>query len=140
VLGQRQDGRHTHSQMVSTDIEEFGILDMLPHLGLLQVLDFVEVRGGKVSAQRTVVTGNNDTASAGRGTLIVTVQSLHTGLFIDVLECLAVLVLSNAADVDGRIVGQDVLCGCFSNCSGWGGRGDLVPEHHEQCSVQLHQR
>jgi hypothetical protein len=110
VLGKGQDGRHRDRQVVATDVEELGALDVFPDLGLLQVVDVVQVRGGKVGAQRAVVARDDDTASAGGGLLVVAVDGLDTSLLVDVLERLAVLVLADAANVDGRLLGEDVLC------------------------------
>ena len=95
--------------MIATNVEELGVLDQLPDLGLLQVLNLVLVGGGKVGAQGAVVAGDDNTAATSGGLLIITVGSLDTGMGTDVLKLLAVLVAANAANVDGGIGGEDVL-------------------------------
>ena len=109
VLGQGQDSRHGDSQMVATDVEDLGALDVLPHLGLLQMFDVVEVGGSKVGAKGAVVTSDDNTAATGGCLLIIAVHCLDASLLVDVLKGLAVLVLSDAADVHGGVLGKDVL-------------------------------
>lgn len=122
LLSQREDGGHADSQMVATDIVELGVLNKLPDLRLLQVVQLVEVGSSQVGAQRAVVSSDDDTAAAGGGLLVVAVLGADTGLSGDVLEDLPVLVLSDAANVDGGVGGQNVLsttgrvlCGTASN-------------------------
>lgn len=110
VFGQSQNGGDRDGQMVSTNVEDLGTLNVLPDLGLLQVVDIVEVRSGKVGAERAVVAGDDNTATASRSLLIVAVQRLDAGLLVDFLKCLAVLVLANAANVYSRVLREDVLC------------------------------
>ena len=109
VFGQCQDGGHGDSQVVTTDVEELGALDVLPDLGLLQVVDIVKVGGSKVGAERAVVAGDDNTAASGRSLLIVAVQGLDASLLVDLFESLAVLVLADTANVDGGVLGEDVL-------------------------------
>lgn len=109
MLGQCQDGRHRDSQVVAADVVDFGALDVLPDLGLLQVVDIVEVGGSKVGAERAVVAGDYDTAASGRSLLVVAVQRLDAGLLVDLLKSLTILVLTDAANVDGGVLGEDVL-------------------------------
>lgn len=109
VFSQSQDSRYGDSEMVSTNVEELSPLDVLPYLWLLQVVDIVQVGGGKIGAERAVMAGDDDTAAAGGSLLVVAVKGLYTGLLVDILKRLAVLVLANAADVDGRVFGEDVL-------------------------------
>lgn len=51
--------------MVPADEVDFGLLNEFPHLGRLQVGEFVLVRGGQVRAHGAVVAGDDDAAAAG---------------------------------------------------------------------------
>lgn len=95
--------------MVTSDIEELGILDKLPDLRLLQVLNLVQIGGRKIGAQTPVVARNHHAAPSGGRSLIVVVLGTDTGLRADILERLSVLVFSDSADVDGRVGREDVL-------------------------------
>lgn len=109
VLGQGQNGRHGDSQVVTTDVEDLGTLDVLPHFRLLQMVDIVEVGGSKVGAKGAVVAGDDNTTAASGCLLVIAVHCLDTSLLVDVLKRLAVLVLANAANVHGGVLGEDVL-------------------------------
>lgn len=87
--------------MVSANVVELGILNQLPNLWLLQVVQLVEVRSREVGAEGAVVACDDDTAATGRGLLIIAVLGADAGFGADVLEDLAVLVFADAADVDG---------------------------------------
>ena len=95
--------------MEATDVEKLGILDLLPDALLLQMLDLVVVRSRKIGAKRAVVASDDDTAAACRCLLIVEVLGLDASLARDLLERLAVLVLADAANVDGRLGLENVL-------------------------------
>jgi hypothetical protein len=93
----------------TTNVVNLGVLDLLPDVVLLQVLQLVVVGGSKICAERAVVASDDDTAAASGGLLVVEVLGLDTSLLADVLESLAVLVLTDAANVEDRLGGQDVL-------------------------------
>lgn len=95
--------------MVSTNVVDLSLLDQRPDLRLLQVLGLVLVSGSKVSAHAAVVAGDDDTALAGRLDIVDTVFGVDTSLGASVLEEIGVLVLSNAANVDDRVVRKNVL-------------------------------
>lgn len=95
--------------MVSTNVVDLSFLDQRPDLRLLQVLGLVLVSGSKVSAHAAVVAGDDDTTFAGGLDIIDTVFSVDTSLCASVLEEIGILVLSNAANVDDRVVGENVL-------------------------------
>ena len=148
LLGERQYSRNANRQMVTTDIVNLSLLDQRPDLGLLQVLNLVLIRGSQMRAHAAVVTGDDDTALARGLGLIYTVLGMHTGLLACLLENVGVLVATNAADVEHRVFGEDVL----SNVLGiniWlahriarvaSNSARYLPAHHEPCSVQHHQR
>lgn len=95
-------------EVVTTDVVELGILHQLPDLGALQVVEVVVVRGTQVSAQAAVVSGNNH-AAATRGHLGVdTVLYSQTDLLDGVAEDGGILVVADAAEVDGAVGAQDV--------------------------------
>lgn len=109
LLAEGLDSGNTDSQVVATDIVELGLLDNVPDVGLLQVLNLVLVRSSKVGAHAAVVASDNNTALASRLSLIDTVLGVDTGLLASLLQDVAELVLANAADVDDRVVGKHVL-------------------------------
>lgn len=96
--------------MVTTDVEELGLLDEGPDVGLLQVVKLVLVGSSKVSAHAAVVTSDDDTALAGGLSIVDAVLGVDTSLFAGLLEDLAVIVLADAANVDDGVVGEQVLC------------------------------
>jgi len=55
------------------------------------------------------VARNDDTAAAGGCLFVVAVFGLDAGFGADVFELLAVLVAADAANVYGRVGGEDVL-------------------------------
>jgi hypothetical protein len=93
----------------AANIVDLCVLDLLPDPLLLKVLKLVVVRSSKVGAERTVVASNDDATATSGGLLVVEVLGLDTGLLADVLEGLTVLVLANAANVEDRLGGEDVL-------------------------------
>jgi hypothetical protein len=109
LLTKSDDGRHTDSQVVSTNVVELSLLNQRPDLGLLQVLDLVLVGSSEVGAHAAVVASDYDTTLSGGLGLIDTVlsvdASLLTGLFEDVTE----LVLTDATDVDNGLLREHIL-------------------------------
>lgn len=109
LLSKSQDSRNGDSQVVSTNVVDLSLLNQRPDLRLLQVLGLVFVSGSKVSAHAAVVAGDDDTALAGGLDVVDTVFGVDTSLGASVLEEIGVFVLSNAANVDDRVVGENVL-------------------------------
>lgn len=109
LLGEGQNGGNTDSQVVATDVVELSLLNERPDVGLLQVLNLVLVGSGEVSAHAAVVTGDDDTALAGRLRIVDTVLGVDTSLLAGLLQDLAILVLTDAADVDNGVVREQVL-------------------------------
>lgn len=101
LLGKGQNGRDADGQVESADIEELCVLGVLPHLGLLQVLNLVLVCGREIRAQGTVVTGDDNTTATSGSLVVVAVLGLDTSLFADAFELLSILVAADAADVNG---------------------------------------
>lgn len=137
LLSESLDRRHADSQVETTNIVDLGVLDLLPDLFLLQVLELVVVGRSEVGAERAVVAGDDDTTATSGGLLVVEVLGLDTSLLADVLKDLAVLVLANAADVQDGLGGQDVLGTTGSVlCSATGDEDSLVVL--DQVLVQAH--
>lgn len=109
LLSESQDGGNADSQVETTDEVELGLLNKVPDVGLLEVLELVLVGSSKVSAQAAVVAGDDGTTlSSGLG-LVHTVLSVDTGLLTGLLEDVTVAVLANTANVEDRVIGEQVL-------------------------------
>lgn len=52
-------------EVETTDIEDLGVLDKLPDLGLLQVVDIVVVGSTEIGAETSVVASDDNTTSSG---------------------------------------------------------------------------
>jgi hypothetical protein len=95
--------------VVSTDVVELSLFDQSPHIGLLKVLGLVFVGGSKVSNHATVVTCDDNTTLASGLDIVDAVFGVHAGLFAGVGQDVGVLVFADAANVDDRVLGEDVL-------------------------------
>ena len=73
------------------------------------MLRLVLVSGSKVGAHAAVVASDDDTALAGGLDIVDTVFGVDTGLGASVLQEIGIFVLANAANVDDRVVGEDIL-------------------------------
>lgn len=96
-------------EVVAANVEDLGILNQGPDLGLLQVVQTVVVGSTEVSAETAVVAGDDNTASAGRVSLIDTVLDTQTGGLDGIPEDGSVLVVADTAEVDDAVGRQDVL-------------------------------
>lgn len=95
--------------MVTTNVENLCVLGQGPDLRLLQVLGLVLVGSSKVGAHAAVVAGDDNTTLSSGLDIVNTVFSAHTGLLASIPEKISVVVLANAANVDDRVVGEQVL-------------------------------
>lgn len=109
LLSESKDGGDADSQVETTDIEELGLLDERPDVGLLQVLKLVLVGSSEMSAHAAVVASDDDTALSGGLGLVDTVLSVDAGLLAGLLKDVTILVLADTANVDNRVVGKKVL-------------------------------
>lgn len=100
LLSQGLDSGHADSQVEATNVVNLSVLDLLPDVVLLQVLNLVVVGRSEICAERAVVASDHDTAATSGGLLIVEVLGLDTGLLADVLEGLTVFVLADTANVE----------------------------------------
>ena len=107
LLAQSQDGGNRDGEMVSSHEVVLGLLDPVPVF--LQMLDLVLVGGSQIGAHAPVMAGDDDTASAGGVRLIDSVDSLQADLLVGLDEQIGVLVLSDAAEKDDRLLRKDVL-------------------------------
>jgi hypothetical protein len=73
------------------------------------MLNLVKIRGGKIGAKGAVMACNNYTTSAGWGALIVAVLSADTGFGGDGFEGFTIFIATDAAYVDSRLRGKDIL-------------------------------
>jgi hypothetical protein len=99
---------HT-GKVVSTDVVELSRLDQLPDVITLQVLEIVVVRSTEIGAQTAVVASNDDTTLAGGNLGVDTVLDAEADLLDGVLQDGGVLVITDTAQVDDGVGGQDVL-------------------------------
>ena len=95
--------------MIASHVKDLCILYLLPDLVLLQMLNLVVVGGREIGAKRAVVAGDDNTAAACGRLLVVEILGLDASLAHNLLERLAVLVFSDAANVDGRVRLEDIL-------------------------------
>lgn len=96
-------------EVVASNVEDLGVLNQGPVLGLLQVVQVVVVGSAEVSAERAVVAGDDDAASAGGLLLVHAVLDTQTGGLDGIVQRGGVLVVADAAKVDDAVGGQNVL-------------------------------
>ncbi|KAI6766529.1 hypothetical protein HG531_011751 [Fusarium graminearum] len=97
------------SEVETTDVVDLGVLNELPDLGLLQVVKVVVVGSTEVSAQASVVTGNDGTATASLLLGIDTVLDAEASSLDGVVKDGRVLVVTSTANVDNAVGRKDVL-------------------------------
>lgn len=95
--------------MVATDEVDLSLFNEVPDLGLLEVIKLVLIGSSQMGNQASVVAGDDDTASTGRLNIIYTVFNSETGLCTGLSEDIGILVLANAADVEDRVLGENIL-------------------------------
>lgn len=110
LLGDGLDSLRADSEVVAADVDGLGVLNQAPDLGFLQVLNLVVVGSGEVGAHAAVVAGDDDTATSSWVVSIDAVLDTETGLLVGLLQSSGVLVVTDTANVDDRLLGEDVLC------------------------------
>ena len=95
--------------METTNVVELGLLNERPDVRLLQVVDLVLVSRSKVGTHAAVVASDDDTALASGLGIIDAVFGVDAGLSAGLLQDFSFLVTADAADVEDRVVGEDVL-------------------------------
>lgn len=110
LLSDGLDGLRADGEVVTADVDGLGVLNQAPDLGSLQVLNLVVVGSSEISAHATVVAGDDDTATSGWVVSIDAILNTETGLLVGLLESSGVLVVADAANVNNRLLGENVLC------------------------------
>jgi hypothetical protein len=95
--------------METTDVVDLSVLNELPDLGLLQVVKIVVVGSTEISAQASVVTSDDGTATAGLLLRIDTVLNSKASSLDSIVENGRVLVVTSTTDVDDTVGRKDVL-------------------------------
>jgi hypothetical protein len=109
VLSQGKDGRRGNSEVEATDVENLGLFDKLPVLGLQKVLGLVVVGSSEISDERTVGTVNQSSALTSGDVIVNEVVGVDTSDFVSLEKLLGELVLTNGAKVDNRVLRKNVL-------------------------------
>lgn len=102
-------GRVRTGEVEATNVENISVLSKSPDLGLLQVVEAVEVGSTEVSAEGAVVAGDDGTAAASLLLGVDTVLDTETGGLAGIAESGGVLVVTDAAEVDDAVGREDVL-------------------------------
>lgn len=97
------------SEVVTTNVVNLGILNELPDFGGLQVLKIVLVGSTEISAQASVVAGNDNTATASGLLGVNTVLDSETSSLDCIAEDGGVLVVTNTTKVNDAVIRQHVL-------------------------------
>lgn len=95
--------------MVASNVEDVGVLNEGPVLGLLQVVQVEVVGSAEVSAETAVVAGDDDAASASGLRLVHAVLDTQAGGLDGIVQGGGVLVVAHAAKVDDAVGRQHVL-------------------------------
>lgn len=113
MLSQSQDSRNADREMVASNVVDLSILNKLPDFRRLEVLKLVMIGSSKLSNHRTVVTSDHNGTATGGVVWLNTVFGANTTLALASLtELVCGSILSNTADVDGRLRRKDVLFVC----------------------------
>lgn len=121
VLTQGLDGRGADSQVETTNVVDLGLLNKLPVLGLLKMLELVVVSGSQISGQGAVGAVDQGSALTGRDIVVDEVVGEDTGGLVGLEQELAVLVLTDGSKVDNRLGRENVLgttCGVLGSTTG----------------------
>lgn len=97
------------SEVVTTNVVHLSILNEAPDLGLLQVLEVIVVSSTEISAQASVVAGNDNTAATSLLLRVDTVLDAETSSLDGIVHDGRVLVITSTTEVDNAVGGQDVL-------------------------------
>jgi hypothetical protein len=93
----------------TTNVVDLSVLNELPNLGLLQVVEVVVVGSTEVSAQASVVTSDDGTATASLLLRVDTVLDSKASSLDSVVKNGRVLVVTSTTDVDDTVGRKDVL-------------------------------
>jgi hypothetical protein len=93
----------------TTDVVDLSVLNELPDLGLLQMVKIIVVGSTEVSAQASVVTSDDGTATASLLLRVDTVLDSKASSLDSVVKNGRVLVVTSTTDVDDTVGRKDVL-------------------------------
>lgn len=96
-------------EVETTDIEDLGVLDELPDLGLLQVIDIVVVGSTEVGAETSVVASDDNTTSSGLLLGVDSVLDTEASSLDGIVKNGGVLVVTGTTEVDDAVGREDVL-------------------------------
>lgn len=85
--------------MVAPYKVEFCLLHEIPDVRLFQVIQLVMVGCTKISAQTTVLIGDNHTTAAGRVVVVHTIFDVDTGLLARRKQHVCIFITTYTADV-----------------------------------------
>jgi hypothetical protein len=109
LLGELHNGRRADSEVETTDVVDLSVLNELPDLGLLQMVKIIVVGSTEVSAQASVVTSDDGTATASLLLRIDTVLNSKASSLDSIVKNGRVLVVTSTTDVDDTVGRKDVL-------------------------------
>lgn len=95
--------------METTNVVDLGVLNELPDLRLLQVINIIMVGSTKVGAETSVVAGDDGTTSAGLLLGVDSVLDSEASLLDSIVENGRVLVVTGTTKVDNAVGRKDVL-------------------------------
>ena len=95
---------------VALDVEDLRSVDERRDLGRRQMRLLKLLRGRKVRDERAVMTGDDDRARTRLLALLHEVDLVEALALVRRLELLRERVVADAAGVDDRVWGEDVLC------------------------------
>lgn len=97
------------SEVETTNVEEVSVLSEAPDLGLLQVVEAIVVGGTEVSAKTAVVAGDDGSTAASLLLGVDAVLDAQASGFDGIVQNSGVLVVTDAAEVDDAVGGENVL-------------------------------
>lgn len=95
--------------METTNVVDLGVLNKLPDLRLLQVVKIVVVGSTEISAQASVVAGDDGTTAASLLLRVDSVLDTETSSLDSIVEDSRVLVVTGTTNVDNAVRRENVL-------------------------------
>ena len=96
--------------METAHVKHIGLLNELPHVSALQVVEVIGVCGSKVCAQATVMASDDGGAAARREGVIDAILDAQVSVGNGTAQCVGVAVVADAAKVDDAVGREEVLC------------------------------
>lgn len=95
--------------METTNVVDLGVLNELPDLRLLQVVKVVVVGSTEISAQASVVTGDDGTTAASLLLRVDSVLNTETSSLDSIVEDGRVLVVAGTTNIDNAVWRENIL-------------------------------